>query len=203
MEYKILKIAKIYGGSTPSTKSSIFWKQEIPFITPNFLTKNYNNFIYYSDRYITDLNYNYAYKNDIFITCRAPVGIVKINKLDKCYFSQGIKRIVPNKKIVKHKFLFYWFIKNKKVLLKYSNGSTYLEISKYNLEQIKINLPELIVQQRIIDIIEPFEKLAEIYEKLIKLINNLFSLITKLYSLQTKEKLLSYFNWELSEDVYN
>ncbi|WP_425381673.1 restriction endonuclease subunit S [Spiroplasma endosymbiont of Polydrusus pterygomalis] len=112
---KLRTIATIWGGSTPSTKNKKLWLNEIPFITPNFITKNNSMLLNKYDRFITDKNFNFSKKNDILLTCRAPVGVVTINNLEKCWFSQGIKNIRTGK-LINHKYLYYWLYNNKKCI---------------------------------------------------------------------------------------
>ncbi|WP_425380987.1 restriction endonuclease subunit S [Spiroplasma endosymbiont of Polydrusus pterygomalis] len=134
---KLRTIATIWGGSTPSTKNKKLWLNEIPFITPNFITKNNSMLLNKYDRFITDKNFNFSNKNDILLTCRAPVGVVTINNLEKCWFSQGIKNIRTGK-LINHKYLYYWLYNNKNVLITNSFGTTFLEISNKDLENIQI-----------------------------------------------------------------
>ncbi len=134
---KLKTITTIWGGSTPSTKNKKLWLNEIPFITPNFITKNNSMLLNKYDRFITDKNFNFSKKNDILLTCRAPVGVVTINNLEKCWFSQGIKNIRTGK-LINHKYLYYWLYKNKNVLITNSFGTTFLEISNKDLENIQI-----------------------------------------------------------------
>ena len=84
--------------------------------------------------------------------------------------------IVKNKdnKILIH-YLYYWFINNINKLENYFHGSTIKHLSKSDLENIKIPIPQLSLQQQIVksldviyDIIEGNQKLIINYEQLKK-----------------------------------
>ncbi len=76
-----------------------------------------------------------------------------------------------NKNLLLNKYLFYWWKKNKEILNFTAVGSTVKSLRKSNFENPKINLPTIDEQQKIIDIIEPIEKLFIKYPKIIR-INN-------------------------------
>ncbi|WP_425380965.1 restriction endonuclease subunit S [Spiroplasma endosymbiont of Polydrusus pterygomalis] len=160
----------------------------LPYITIGFLKKE--SFEYY----IKNPKKNHiVYPNELLIVRTGLTGKPIIG-IKGVYHNNFFKVINDQNKLL-NKYLYFWVLKNEKNINNLGSGTTIKDLSHKIFLNINIIIPKISCQQRIIDIIEPFEKLAEIYEKLIKLINNLFSLITKLYSLQTKEKLLSYFNF--------
>ena len=85
----------------------------------------------------------------------------------KAAVHQRVYIIKAKKEYILDKYLYYWWFLNKNILYKEAVGSTVKSLRKSNFEKPKINLPSIIVQKAIIDIIEPFElKLSQIKNKL-------------------------------------
>ena len=64
-----------------------------------------------------------------------------------------------NKDILSTKYLFYWWLKNNGILYKNAVGSTVKSLRKSNFIEPLISLPNIDIQNYIINIIEPFEKM--------------------------------------------
>lgn len=91
-----------------------------------------------------------AYPGDILISVRAPVGPTNV-AVEKCCIGRGLAAIRPNEKIDRD-FLLMALQAYKNDLERLGNGSTFSAIKVSVLESLRIPLPSLPEQQRIIAI---------------------------------------------------
>ncbi len=97
-----------------------------------------------------------AKKGNILISVRAPVGAVNIANIDYC-IGRGLASIsLLNGN---NKYLFYLLNYLKPEIENKGTGSTFKAITKSGLEKIKIPVPPLINQHKIVAILEKAEKL--------------------------------------------
>lgn len=89
-----------------------------------------------------------AIKNDILMSVRAPVGDVNINPFEKVCIGRGLAAIRVDKMIFQP-YLFEFIIQNK-ILFKGNQGMVFESISRNDLLEVKIPLPPLSVQQKIV-----------------------------------------------------
>ena len=112
-------------------------------------------------RYATNVN-KISSSGTIIMSVRATLGKINISDGEYC-LGRGVAEIVP--KEFSRDYLQYYinFITND--LYKVAKGTTFLQISKPDLESIEVPLPPLKEQQRIVDKIESlFEKLDKAKE---------------------------------------
>ena len=81
--------------------------------------------------------------------------------------NQGFKNLVC-KKGYEYEFIYYYIDILLKNLLKKSNGSTFLELSKSELEKSECVVPNNKEQSRIAEILTQWDKAIELQEKYIK-----------------------------------
>ncbi len=132
-------------GTTPSTLQKDYWNQgTVNWITPTDLSKlNGEIHIEKSERLVTEkalgeTNLTKMPKGSIILSTRAPVGYVAVLKQDAA-FNQGCKGLVQrgaNK--IFPEFYAYYLLSKKKLLQSLSGGSTFLELSKDMLCNIKV-----------------------------------------------------------------
>jgi type I restriction enzyme S subunit len=149
-EIKYIKnIAKVVGGGTPSTTNTEYWNGEINWFTP---TEIKFDIVSESKRKITDLGLikssaTIIPKGTILLTTRATIGEVAIAQ-EECTTNQGFQSLVVNKNN-SNQFVFDLIKVYRKELYKRANGSTFKEISKKEVEKIKVLIPKLPEQQKI------------------------------------------------------
>ncbi|MEM3752712.1 MAG: restriction endonuclease subunit S, partial [Candidatus Bathyarchaeia archaeon] len=68
-------------------------------------------------------------------------------------FNQGCKGLIPRNKEVHSLFYAYYFLLKKEMLQNLSGGSTFKELSKTMLENIKVPKPRLPEQERIVEVL--------------------------------------------------
>ncbi|AVN63686.1 hypothetical protein CG006_01670 [Mesoplasma florum] len=187
--YKLGDIFNISSGSTPNTKNENLWKPELLWYTPIDLKNDTH-----TERKIADKISNVVPPNTNMISSRAPIGYVGKTK-ETAWHSQGIKGFINDESKVLNNYFYYWLISNVKIFQKLGVGSTFSEISTSVIKSIQIDLPSLEEQQKIIDIIEPFEELISftqknisVLEKILEIYSNTLESNLKLSSLVTFEK---------------
>ncbi|MFM6078602.1 MAG: restriction endonuclease subunit S, partial [Dolichospermum sp.] len=83
----------------------------------------------------------------ILFSSRATVGDVSI-ALNECTTNQGFQSFIVNESN-NNEFIYYWILKNKNIFIEKASGSTFLEISKKEIEKISIKRPSLLEQTKI------------------------------------------------------
>ena len=101
----------------------------------------------------------YAEKNSIVMSVRAPVGDTNmVNR--KISIGRGLCSILADEKISLTKYLYYYIKSNVDKLKAMSNGSTFEAINSESIRKFTVSLPPLEEQQRIVDILDRFDKLC-------------------------------------------
>jgi len=99
-----------------------------------------------------------AIEGDILMSVRAPVGPVNFATQHIC-IGRGLAAIRPKETIHK-KFLFY-LLRSKEGSIKGNGGAVFDSISKTQIEEIKIPLPTLFIQEEIVTEIESYQKIID------------------------------------------
>jgi type I restriction-modification system DNA methylase subunit len=77
--------------------------------------------------------------------------------------------IQSNSELVINKYIYYWLIKNLKVLENQFHGTTIKHLGKQSLENIEIPIPSLEIQQQIVDILDNDYNIIKTNKELIKM----------------------------------
>ncbi|MBM4305476.1 MAG: restriction endonuclease subunit M/S [Deltaproteobacteria bacterium] len=107
-------------------------------------------------------------KNDVLMSVRAPVGPVNINPFSQICIGRGLAAIRAGEQL-DYRYLFFILNDRQEEIKRGCNGSTFDSINRSQIEEIKIPLPPLEVQRRIVEEIEVERELAEANRKLIKI----------------------------------
>ena len=148
-EVKRLKnVTKIVNGSTPKSNIEEYWDGEITWVTPGDISK-LNGFISESEKMITKEGYlscgtEMVPKGSTILTCRAPIGNAVIAKKDLCT-NQGCKSLIPLR--VDYRYLYYFVLSSNEEINSLGQGTTFLELSRTNLGNTKLSLPNSIIEQ--------------------------------------------------------
>lgn len=89
-----------------------------------------------------------AYKNDILISVRAPIGAINIADRE-CCIGRGLAAIRSNN-ILKTKYIYHVIVANKGKLIAQGTGSTFKSIGRNALKELQIPVPERAEQERIV-----------------------------------------------------
>lgn len=164
-EWNVCRIKDYFlvkNGSTPNSSKSNYWNGGIPWITPSDYKTN-DVYINGSARTITKEGYdscgtNMVPVNSIIVSNRAPIGSVGIAKVPLCT-SQGCKSLVKRND-VESKFVYYFLTISNSELNILGRGTTFLELSSYDLGTFAISLPQINEQNKIVVFLD--EKIGEI-----------------------------------------
>lgn len=159
----ISKIGKVIGGGTPDTRTEKYWNGHIAWATPTDITNLNKKFITKTNRNISIEGLNNSSAKllppfSLLMTSRASIGYCAINTREMCT-NQGFQSVIPNKDI-DVEFLYYLILSSKlqNQLVRFAYGSTFLEIPNKDAKKIKIPLPKLDEQKKIISILSSLDK---------------------------------------------
>jgi len=167
-EISVENMGEIFSGGTPSTSNPEYWDGEIFWATPTNITSLENRYITETDRKITKrglLNSSATLIEpfSLLICTRATIGELAINTMP-ITTNQGFKSLVPNKDFEVN-FLYYLFQQNKNKLIRYSNGSTFLELSKKDFLKMRFFVPGKKEQSVIAEALNFHDDAIELSEK--------------------------------------
>ena len=166
----IKDVADVVGGGTPDTSNPKLWNGSINWFTPSEIGKS--KYISNSERKITELGVQKSSAKllpigTILLSSRATVGEASILQNNQACTNQGFQSLIAHKNI-NNEFLYYLKDKYKKNMLNKAFGSTFLEISKSNIEKIKINIPTIEEQTKISNFLSLLDKKIELQSKKIE-----------------------------------
>jgi type I restriction enzyme S subunit len=149
---QIDKTGRIVSGGTPDTTNSDLWGGDVSWLTPTDITALKTHFIYDTPRTLTEKGVKESSatlmpEGSVCICTRASVGLMAISTTP-ITTNQGFKSIVPNRE---HdgEFLYYLFSFNRHVFIRYSSGSTFMELSKKDFSKITFDYPPSAEQKAI------------------------------------------------------
>ena len=167
VETSLGEIAEVVGGGTPSTTIREYWDGDIVWLTPTEITSQDGKVVSDSIRKITDLGFKNSGaqmlpKDSVILTSRASVGFVALAGKELCT-NQGFQSLIPKPSVLS-KFLMFWVQQNRPEFESRSAGSTFKEISKSNVKSIKLELPPLPEQKRIVEIVNTIDEVISLTE---------------------------------------
>lgn len=144
----ITDVCDIIMGSSPNGTSILPFGQGIEF---------HQGKIHFTDKLIgisdksTTVPTRIAPNNSVLLCVRAPVGEVNITDRELC-IGRGLAAVHPLP-FIECEFLFYWLINYKEYLNLQATGSTFVAITIDTVKGLKIPLPPLAEQKRIVSVI--------------------------------------------------
>lgn len=147
------EVCSIVNGGTPKSEVKDYWDGELNWITPKEMGKLNSREISSTERKITELGLKNSSArllpiNSVILSSRAPIGHLAINK-ELMATNQGCKGLVPSEKI-NFEYLYYFLNYSKQLLNDMGSGATFKELSGSKLATVKIPLPSLATQQKIV-----------------------------------------------------
>ncbi len=161
-------ICDIVNGGTPATSISEFWHGRIRWCTPTDITSCTTKYIYDTESKITESGLKSSSatllpKGTLLLCSRATIGEVRIAGNEICT-NQGFKSLIVHENI-NNEWLYYMVYILKSKMLEKAIGSTFLEISKKDLSELNVVVPELLEQQAIAQILSDMDSEIEQLEK--------------------------------------
>jgi len=185
-EGKLDDILSVKGGTTPSTKESHFWNGGIAWTSPHDVTTLKGVYLFKTEKTITEdglreISSGLLPKGTLLMSSRAPVGVLAFSEIPVA-INQGYIAILDNKGYAKE-FIYLWLKLNMDLVHSYSNGSTFMEISKSAFKSLELQIPSIKEVERFVNGIKPiFEKIRNNEKHIQTLIQTRDSLIPKLMS---------------------
>ncbi len=127
-----------------------------------------------SYNYITS-DYNPKYeinKGDILISWSASLGVYKWEK-EKAVLNQHIFKVLFNKIDINKDFFVYLVSKELNQMLKNVHGSTMKHITKKRFDSLKVEVPPLEIQKKIVYVLDRAQEVIDLRKKQIDLLDNL------------------------------
>ncbi len=164
-------ILDIGDGGTPSTKVKEYFNGKIPWVNVEDIKPE----IWNTKRYLSELGLKNSSaklwpKESVIFSFGASIGKVGIAKVDLCT-KQGIAGIIPDTSQVLSKYLYYSLVRIAPFIKEIAKGmgSTIKEIRPSKLaDLIEIPLPPLLIQQKIVRILDTIQEAIDIQEKIIE-----------------------------------
>lgn len=150
---RMVQIADVRSGGTPSTARADFWGGDIPWCTPTDITAlGGRKYLATTEHTISTAGLRESAAEliptpSVIMTSRATIGECAINTVPMAT-NQGFKNLVPT--AVDCEFLYYLMTMQKDRLTELCGGSTFLEIGKRELNRFELRLPPSREEQRAI-----------------------------------------------------
>ena len=151
----------IFQGGTPRTSNDAYWDGNIVWVTPTEITALDGMYIGESKRKITEEGLNNSSANllpvgTILLCTRATIGELAISTVPLTT-NQGFKNLVC-KKGYHNVYFAYLLMTLKDEMISRAIGTTFLEISKKELGEIEIEIPEYDEQKAIADVLSSMDR---------------------------------------------
>ena len=150
-------IFEVVGGATPRTDNKACWNGDIPWVTPDDLSRHEGIYISRGRRSITKLGHQSTSTHmlpaeSVLFSSRAPIGYVAIASNPLCT-NQGFKSLVPPSNVDPR--FTYWYLRHiTPEICEMGSGTTFREISKKRMAGVPFPLVPLQDQVRIASAIE-------------------------------------------------
>lgn len=155
---KMKDVSRVETGGTPKTSVDEYWGGDITWIRVSDMPEGI--YVADSDDKITEKGLHEGScslieEGGVVLSTRATIGEVAIAK-EELATNQGFKSIIPESNL-KSKYLAYYLDSITDYLESLGKGATYDEINKTQIQNLKIPLPPVEKQERIISRIESFD----------------------------------------------
>lgn len=162
-EGKLGDILSVKGGTTPSTKEPNFWDGDIAWTSPRDVTTLNGLYLFETEKKITQkgleqISSGLLPSGTLLMSSRAPVGVLAFAEMPLA-INQGYIAILDDKGYSKE-FIYLWLKTNMDLVHSYSNGSTFMEISKSAFKSLDIIIPSKNEVECFVQEVKPyFEKI--------------------------------------------
>jgi len=172
-EGKLGDILSVKGGTTPSTKEPSFWDGNIAWTSPRDVTTLNGLYLFKTEKTITEeglkrISSGLLPKGTLLMSSRAPVGVLAFAEIPLA-INQGYVAILDDKGYAKE-FIYLWLKANMDLVHSYSNGSTFMEISKTAFKSLDIQIPSKAEVADFVSTVKPYFDKMKLNEQQIRLI---------------------------------
>ena len=153
----LASVTQIISGGTPKSGVEEFWEGDVQWLTPADMGKMTGIYVSDTRRKITQLGLAKSSAklfptNSVILSTRAPIGHLAINTTPMAT-NQGCRGLIPNES-VDTKYLYYFLYSNVELLNELGTGTTFKELSKSELEKVRLPTPKIEEQKRIVAILD-------------------------------------------------
>lgn len=174
------ELGKVSTGNTPSKKKIEYYNEKyIELVKPSNFTENMIVSIESGEEYLSKEGKSkgrVAEIGDILVTCIGNIGNVGIASKEVC-FNQQVNSIKVDKKKVLSKYVAYSILYIKPALNHVANKAVVPIINKSTFEKIKIPVPPMEIQKKIVEVLDEAQKLIDNRKKQIELLDDLIESI--------------------------
>lgn len=140
---KISSVVEVVTGGTPSTKNENYWNNGIyDWYIPSDVTSCNELLSFSAGKRISVLGLansgaKLIPKNSVIMTSRATIGECVINQKEATT-NQGMLSLIPDRENISALQLYFWIKRHKRLIKSISNGSTFKEVYKKDMEKLEI-----------------------------------------------------------------
>ena len=172
---KLGDVATVTGGGTPSTNISEYWNGDIDWYSPVEIGEN--RYVRGSIRKITKLGLEKSSAKilpvgTVLFTSRAGIGNTAILQVEGCT-NQGFQSITPNLNELDTYFLYTMTPKLKRYGEITGAGSTFVEVSGKQMEQMNLMVPSLEEQKRVGELFKTMDDAITLHQRKLKKLKKL------------------------------
>ncbi|MBU3949083.1 MAG: restriction endonuclease subunit S [Proteobacteria bacterium] len=158
---KIGNVCQVISGGTPSRNVDEYFGIDISWFTPTEIPKDKIEIVYESRENITELGLKKSSakilpEGTVLLTSRATIGLIAIAG-KKVTTNQGFANFICIDKVLNNWYLAYWLNSKVNLIKSLSSGTTFKEISKTTIRNLKIPLPPLEEQKQIAALFQSIE----------------------------------------------
>lgn len=165
MKYKLSDLVSIIGGGTPETSKTEYWNGDIPWLS----VKDFNNdfrYVYKTEKTITQLGLENSStkilnKGDMIISARGTVGEIASIPYPMT-FNQSCYGLRAKENMITSDFLYYLIKYNISILKNQTHGSVFDTITKSTFDEIWVDIPGIMMQDKIATILSIIDKKIEL-----------------------------------------
>lgn len=183
-QHKLIEVADIVGGGTPSTLKKEYWNGAIDWYSPTEIGNK--RYLSKSQKQISNLGLNKSSAKilpigTVLFTSRAGIGNTAI-LLKEGTTNQGFQSIIPKKQLLNTYFIYCMSNRLKRYGEVTGAGSTFVEVSGKQMAEMPLSIPKLIEQTKIGSFFKQLDDTIDLHQqKLDKLKNIKKSLLEKMF----------------------
>ena len=161
----LAEVCTIVGGGTPRRSNPTYFGGAIPWATPTDVTALDSLFIERTKETITkdalrESSARLVPAGTVLMTSRATIGYTAIATLPMAT-NQGFANLICGERMVPE-YLAFWLREQRERLIQLAGGTTFRELPKSTLKKIRILLPPLDEQRRIVGILNRAAKIERL-----------------------------------------
>ena len=164
MEYRLGDIVKVNRGASPRPIIEYLSEKGFPWLKISDF-KLGDRYVYDTKEFIKKEGVSktrLVAKGTLILTNSATPGIPIFLGRDMCLHDGFLYFSEIDEKIIRREYLYYWFLVNRSHILNNANGSVFKNLKKEIVENLKLEIPSINEQLKIIEILDNINKKIEL-----------------------------------------